>query len=155
QAQEEILELIEFLNEDEDECVASISDNLEDVLSQINNNNLNNEIELFLNSENYSCDAYSAALSMADSLTDDSNFEDYEVPPSCDSFNFENSLGYWQQAAVKNIRFKVVVLSPQGAHINFSILYPSPILFGMPSNMTNGGNISNGLAAELSAQALK
>ena len=78
-----------------------------------------------------------------------------EEGPSCESFSFSNTTSNWQEAAVKNIQFKVVLLSPQGAKINHYIVYSNPILFGMPSNMIIGGEISNGMAAELSAKALQ
>ena len=84
------------------------------------------------------------------------NDEEEEVPPSCKSFNFQKTTtdAYWQNAAVKNVRFRVIVLSNYGNYVNFDIKYSQPILFGVPTNMVNGGNISGGLAAELSARAL-
>ncbi len=51
------------------------------------------------------------------------------IPPSCESFNFIDTSSSWQESAVKNIRFRVVVLSPHGNYINFDILYTSPIHF--------------------------
>ncbi|HXJ99522.1 MAG TPA: hypothetical protein VNJ50_11780 [Gelidibacter sp.] len=77
-----------------------------------------------------------------------------DIAPSCKSFNFINTSSNWQESAVKNIRFKIVVLSAQGVYVNFDVSYTSPILFGVLRNMIIGGNINNGLAAELSAKAL-
>lgn len=79
------------------------------------------------------------------------------LPPSCESFNFTPSSdnSNWQQSAVKNIKFRVVVLTPQGAFVNYDIRFPTPTLFGLPINTITYGDISPGFAAELSAQALQ
>lgn len=37
----------------------------------------------------------------------------------------------------------------------YSQFYGQPVLFGALSNLTNGGNVSAGLAAEISANALR
>ncbi len=83
--------------------------------------------------------------------------EKKDIGPSCESFNFTkiHEESTWQEAAVKNVTFKVVVLTPEGLKKTYDISFPQPILFGMPANMINGGDISPGLAAELSAQALQ
>ncbi|BDU24961.1 hypothetical protein [Flavobacterium sp. GSB-24] len=79
-----------------------------------------------------------------------------DAPPSCASFNFVNTTSLWQTALVKNITFRIVLLDETGAHIIHSISYPQPISFGMPTNHSVGGtNITAGIAATLSAQALK
>ncbi len=79
-------------------------------------------------------------------------------PPSCESFNFRKTTSdaHWQEAAVKNIRFKIVVYTPpNNIRVTQSIVFPQAVLFGMPTNMVVGGNISPGMAAELSAEAIK
>ncbi len=79
------------------------------------------------------------------------------TPPSCESFNFTSpsSTINWQQSAVANIHFTVLVGTPSGVFVNHVIEYPTPILFGMPKNLAVGNtNISPGLAATLSAAAL-
>jgi hypothetical protein len=79
-----------------------------------------------------------------------------DAPPSCESFNFKNKSGsLWQEAAVKNVHFKVVVISPNGYKFSQIINYPNAILFGAPTNLAVGNtDISAGLAATLSAQAV-
>jgi len=79
------------------------------------------------------------------------------APPDCDSFNFTTNPANtaWQQSAVINIHFTVVVLTPQGNYVSHVVNYPQPILFGAPTNITIGNtDITPGMAASLSAQAL-
>lgn len=97
-----------------------------------------------------------------DSIFDDSVNPDtidalpLDVPPSCESFNFTQvGTANWQRAAVKNIHFNIVLLSPNGVFVSHAISYPNPILFGGPKTLTVGNTpISPGLAATLSARAL-
>ncbi|WP_298116669.1 hypothetical protein [Flavobacterium sp.] len=87
----------------------------------------------------------------------DSNDDGTTLPPDCASFNFTSpsSTINWQQSAVVNIHFTVLVGTPSGVFVNHVIEYPTPILFGMPKNLAVGNtNISPGLAATLSAAAL-
>lgn len=81
--------------------------------------------------------------------------EEIDIIPSCESFNFQNTSSNWQEAAVKNIKFLIVVVNPEGLNINQNIQYTQPVLFGCPRNLLIGNtNISAGLAATLSAKAL-
>lgn len=79
------------------------------------------------------------------------------VPPSCQSFDFKNKTGsLWQEAAVRNVHFNIVVVTPEGYHYSQIINYPTAILFGTPTNISIGNtDISPGLAATLSAKALE
>ncbi|MEW2920598.1 hypothetical protein AB1A65_03955 [Muricauda sp. ANG21] len=77
-----------------------------------------------------------------------------EIEPSCESFNFRNTTSLWQEAAVKGIRFKIVLISPKGAKLANAVTITQPVLFGLPSNYSIGGNLSAGSAAELSAKIL-
>lgn len=79
------------------------------------------------------------------------------APPSCESFDFKNKSGsLWQEAAVKNVHFKIVVISPNGYKFSQIINYPNAILFGAPTNLAIGNtDISAGLAATLSAKAVE
>jgi len=88
-----------------------------------------------------------------DSVSNASN----DAPPSCESFNFKNKIGsLWQESAVKNIHFNIVVISPNGYHFSQIINYPNAILFGAPTNLSVGNtDISAGLAATLSAKAVE
>jgi len=78
-----------------------------------------------------------------------------DVPPSCESFNFQQTAGLWQESAVKNIRFHVYLLSQNGIKYKFTCSFPQPVLFGTPTNLTNGGNLSSGVAATTSAQVMQ
>ncbi|MCD0475113.1 hypothetical protein LPB87_11985 [Flavobacterium sp. EDS] len=79
-------------------------------------------------------------------------------PPSCESFNFTAKKGAnWQEALIKNISFKVVLLTPPN-HVQITqiINYPQPISFGMPINFNKGnGDVSSGVAATVSARILQ
>ncbi|WP_268846562.1 hypothetical protein [Flavobacterium aestivum] len=79
-------------------------------------------------------------------------------PPSCESFNFTAKKGAnWQEALIKNISFKVVLLTPPN-HIQITqiINYPQPISFGMPINFNKGnGDVTSGVAATVSARVLQ
>lgn len=79
------------------------------------------------------------------------------IPPSCESFNFVAKPGtIWQESAVKNIHFNIVVIDQNGYHISQIIEYPNAILFGAPTNLQIGNTtISSGIAATLSAKALQ
>jgi len=75
--------------------------------------------------------------------------------PSCESFNFTRSGNLnWQQAAVKNIKFRVVLINQNGIFNHHDIRFSTPTLFGLPVNTIMYGDISPGFAAELSAQAI-
>ena len=80
-----------------------------------------------------------------------------DVPPSCESFNFTVKKGAnWQEALVKNIKFKIVLLTPNGFKIDQIIEYAQPISFGMPVSFTKGnGDVSTGVAATVSAKVLE
>ena len=80
-----------------------------------------------------------------------------EMPPSCESFNFVQTSPNWQESAVKNIRFVIVLYDPPlGVYIKQIIEFPQPILFGSPMNLFIGNtNISSGAAAETGAEALR
>jgi len=89
-----------------------------------------------------------------DNLLESISEVDLMIPPDCASFDYEETLTDWYEAAVQNIRFEVYLISPEGIKKQFTISFPEPILFGMPANLTNGGNISKGAAAEATANAL-
>jgi hypothetical protein len=77
---------------------------------------------------------------------------------SCHSFNFQkiSPSSNWQEAAVKNITFSIVLLDPVHRTARTSrIQFAQPTLFGMPTNLATGGDISPGLAAELAAEAVQ
>ena len=78
------------------------------------------------------------------------------TPPDCQSFNFSNSSApNWQESAVANIHFNVVLVSQQGIYLNHAVAFTQPILFGAPKNLLIGNTtITPGMAASLSAQAL-
>ncbi|QBN19253.1 hypothetical protein [Flavobacterium nackdongense] len=78
------------------------------------------------------------------------------MPPSCQAFNYSTIGSNWQSSATKNI---VAVIGYRdlatGAFNAVPILFPQPIYFEMPINSaSNGGNVSPGRAAELTALAL-
>lgn len=86
----------------------------------------------------------------------DAAYAEEKTPPSCSSFNFTKTSSNWQQSAVQNIRFVIVILNPQGYYISHIVEYPQAVLFGCPTNLTVGNtSITPGMAAELSARALK
>lgn len=80
------------------------------------------------------------------------------TPPSCESFNFSSKKGAnWQEAVVKNINFRIVLLTPPN-HIQITqvISFPQAISFGMPINYNKGnGDITGGVAATVSARILQ
>ncbi len=80
------------------------------------------------------------------------------LPPSCESFNFSSKKGTnWQEALVKNVNFKVVLLTPPN-HIEIThvISYPPAISFGMPINFNKGNvDVTPGVAATVSAMVLQ
>lgn len=78
-----------------------------------------------------------------------------EDGPSCKSFNYVNTTPTWQEAAVVDIDFHVYLFDGSGLKYLYTQYYGQPVLFGAPSNLTNGGNVSAGLAAEISANALR
>ncbi|GAA3776451.1 hypothetical protein [Flavobacterium ginsengiterrae] len=92
----------------------------------------------------------------ASSGSGESNIE--ITPPSCESFNFTSKKGAnWQEAAVKNINFKIVLLTPPN-HIQITqvISFPQATSFGMPINYNKGnGVITSGVAATVSARILQ
>ncbi|MFH6990514.1 hypothetical protein ACHRVW_22475 [Flavobacterium collinsii] len=80
------------------------------------------------------------------------------IPPSCESFNFTSKKGAnWQEAVVKNVQFKIVLLTPPNkVQITHVINYPQPISFGMPINYNKGnGDVTSGVAATVSAKVLQ
>ena len=78
------------------------------------------------------------------------------VPPSCQSFNYITKKGsIWQEASVKNINFKIVLLTENGFEIMHVIDYLQPTYFGVPTNLRIGDtDISPGIAATISARAI-
>jgi hypothetical protein len=101
----------------------------------------------------------SVAEDFVDSITNiEDELEDGDelaTPPDCESFNFVSTGGNWQEAAVANIHFIVVVISPQGVYVNQVIECPQAMLFGVPKNLAVGNtSISPGLAANMSATVL-
>ncbi|PIE49373.1 MAG: hypothetical protein CSA39_03070 [Flavobacteriales bacterium] len=76
------------------------------------------------------------------------------VPPSCESFKYESTTSLWQESAVQNIYFNVFLIDINGIKHKYTISFPEPILFGVPKNLVNGGNLSPGTAAEATANAL-
>ncbi len=87
-------------------------------------------------------------------VTDNSNTL---IAPSCESFKFVSKpSSIWQESAVKNIHFNIVVIGPNGYQFSQIIEFPNAILFGCPSSLQIGDvEISPGLAATLSAKALQ
>lgn len=78
-----------------------------------------------------------------------------DAPPSCHSFDFKSLPGAnWQEALVKNIRFKIVLLSQSGAEIIHAVSYPQPISFGAPVINRYNTTYSAGLAADIAAKAV-
>ncbi len=80
------------------------------------------------------------------------------TPPSCESFAFQpiSNTSNWQESAVKNISFRVFLLTlPNNISFNYEIVLPQPTLFGCPINLSIGNTtITSGMAAEISANAL-
>ncbi|KOP39663.1 MULTISPECIES: hypothetical protein [unclassified Flavobacterium] len=78
------------------------------------------------------------------------------TPPSCESFNFTSIKGAnWQEAAVKNITLKIVVLTQNRVEVTNTMIFPQAVLFGMPINYNKGnGDVSSGAAATVSAMVL-
>lgn len=84
------------------------------------------------------------------------NPENLTTGPSCKSFNFRNTTGLWQEAAVTGIHMNIILIHPvTGVKKANTISFPQPILFGLPSNYTLGGGLTAGSAAELSALILR
>ncbi|QOG04819.1 hypothetical protein [Flavobacterium sp. MDT1-60] len=78
------------------------------------------------------------------------------TPPSCESFNFLKVAGLWQESAVKNIYFRVILVNEKGLEILHVISYSQPVLFGTPTNVLVGNtNITAGIAANSSAKVLR
>ncbi|AXT51329.1 hypothetical protein D1818_10980 [Aquimarina sp. BL5] len=85
-----------------------------------------------------------------------SSSSDDTEDPSCESFNFQTYPGsLYQEAAVKGVHFNIVVISQNGIQRATNISFPQPILFGIPTNYSIGGDFSAGAAAELSAEILE
>lgn len=86
-------------------------------------------------------------------LTDDI----LDVPPSCKSFNFQNTALNWQEASIINLRFNIVLIEIIGGIKVKKIIqvhFYQPVKFGMPRKFANGTIIPQGLAAEISARAI-
>ena len=80
------------------------------------------------------------------------------APPSCQSFNFTSKKGAnWQEALVKNINFRIVLLSlPNRIQITQVISFPQAVSFGMPINYNKGnGSVTVGVVATVSARILQ
>lgn len=80
-----------------------------------------------------------------------------ETPPSCRAFEYSNVTSNWQASATKNIVALIGYYDvATGDYNTASVLFPQPIYFEMPINSaSNGGYISSGRAAELTALAVK
>ncbi|WP_264536015.1 hypothetical protein [Flavobacterium sp. N1736] len=91
-----------------------------------------------------------------DGSTNSSNSATY-APPSCESFYFVRKNGAnWQEALVKNVSFKIVLVTQKGFRITQIIDYPQPISFGIPVNFNKGnGDVTVGVAATVSAKILE
>lgn len=81
-----------------------------------------------------------------------------EVYPDCASINFIKMAGLpWQEAAVRNINFKIQIiqsLTPLISSIE-TIVLPQAVSFQMPTNTTIGNtNITPGMAASIVAKAI-
>lgn len=79
-----------------------------------------------------------------------------DLPPSCESFNFTSKKGSnWQEAAVKNITLRIVVLTQDRVEVTNTMIFPQAVLFGMPINYNKGnGDVTPGAAATVSAIVL-
>jgi hypothetical protein len=79
-----------------------------------------------------------------------------DLPPSCESFNFTSKKGAnWQEAVVKNIYFRIIVLDNKGARVNHVVDFPQGVLFGMAINFNKGNvDVTPGVAATVSAIVL-
>jgi len=79
-----------------------------------------------------------------------------DLPPSCESFNFTSKKGAnWQEAVVKNIYFRIIVLDNKGARVNHVVDFPQGVLFGMAINFNKGNaDVTPGAAATVSAMIL-
>jgi hypothetical protein len=78
-----------------------------------------------------------------------------EDAPSCRSFHYRNTTSTWQEANVKDVRFRIVVLDPHYVRKPIDIHFYQPINFGLPSNFHTGDNLSALSAAELTAFIMK
>ncbi|PXY40154.1 hypothetical protein DMB65_13890 [Flavobacterium cheongpyeongense] len=78
------------------------------------------------------------------------------APPSCESFNFTSKEGAnWQEAVVKNINFRIVILDNKGIRVSHYVSFPQGVLFGMAINFHKGnGDVTPGAAATVSAMVL-
>ncbi len=78
------------------------------------------------------------------------------VPPSCESFYFTSKKGAnWQEAAVKNITLRIVILTQDKVEVTNTMIFPQAVLFGMPINYNKGnGDVKAGTAATISALSL-
>ncbi|CAC9974348.1 hypothetical protein FLAPXU55_02045 [Flavobacterium panici] len=81
-----------------------------------------------------------------------------DVYPDCSSFNFIKLNGVpWQEAAVKNIRFNIVIiqsLTPLRTSTE-TIVLPQAVSFQMPTNTSIGNtDITSGIAASIAAKAV-
>lgn len=80
-----------------------------------------------------------------------------EAAPDCSSWVYEsnsNMPGLWQEAAVAGIYFRVYLISPEGIEYKYTIDYPQPVVFGVPTNLTFGGDLDGNSAAEATANAV-
>ncbi len=91
----------------------------------------------------------------ADALYDiDNNYEG----PDCGAFVFTKTTtdAHWQNSAVYDINFKIgYVLPPSIVRVTHTVNIPGTVLFGMPTNHRNGGNVDPGSAAETTARVVQ
>ncbi len=87
-------------------------------------------------------------------LDDVSDEDTEENGPDCESFNFVQTGQNWQEAALTNIHFNIIILGPNGLGA-FLVPFPTATLFGCKINPpAPNPSITPGRAGYLSAQAL-
>ena len=84
------------------------------------------------------------------------NDQEEEVPPSCKSFNYKQiGSTNLQASGVKDVTFRIRYKDPYGNWNNRDFLFQT-IYFTTPRfSEANGGNLTNGRGAELTADALQ
>jgi hypothetical protein len=111
------------------------------------NNNQNARIEVPVTPEGIDPEEFKKFLK---------DLESKEVPPSCKSFNYQQlNLLNVQVAAVQNMSFRIKYKDPFGNWHSSDVLFSQPVYFTIPRfSPANGGNLTTGRGANLSADAL-